>query len=158
MSKIRDYYFIPSAFNDRRLWTACKDGKWNVAYFPYFDPALTLDLALAQNKISVSEPELDPAFIFKVLGDTTRYAIASVIARSPKSAVELTKILSVSKSTMSQHVSQLRQAGLIDEQYIEGSVRISLRRTSLEQLSSIVVQYLFNDTEAKILLKTRRKI
>ncbi|MBF0546583.1 MAG: winged helix-turn-helix transcriptional regulator [Candidatus Riflebacteria bacterium] len=157
MSKIKAYYFIPSAFNDKRLWTACPDEKLSIVYFPYFDPTITLDLIFPENQLELIEPELDPALIFRVLGDATRYAIVSIIAKTPKSSVELTKLLAVSKSTISQHVNLLRQAGLIDEQRAAGSIKISLRRKVLEQLSTIVIAKLYNASPPGNLSKTRRK-
>lgn len=157
IARIKAYNFIPSAFNDRRLWTAFSDGTSSTVYFPYFDPAITLDLTLTQNLSRVVEPELDPALIFRALGDATRYAIVTVIAKGPKTSVELTKVMSISKSTVSQHVSLLRQAGLIDEQYVDGAVRISLRRKTVEQLSTIFFQKLDNAVTPVTLSKTRSK-
>ncbi|MCM2321942.1 MAG: ArsR family transcriptional regulator [Oligoflexia bacterium] len=149
-------YFQPSAFNDRRFWSAFddNDGKTHV-YFPYFDPVIALDLQPARAQSAFVEPALDPALIFKCLGDSTRYAIASVVARAPKSSVELAKMFSVSKPTISHHVQQMREAGLINETYIGGSVQISLKREVFENLSGLTVHKLFHSNDAPD-LKVRR--
>lgn len=150
-------YFIPSAFNDRRYWTALitPNSTETYVYFPYFDPSIVLEAQLGPDK-SYIEPELDPAMIFKALGDSTRYAIASMIARQPTSSVELAKRLCVSKPTISHHVTQLREAGLILEEYRNGCVYISLRRDVLERLSEVTVRKLF-DSQTGIDLMTSRK-
>jgi hypothetical protein len=45
--------------------------------------------------------------------DTTRYAMARVLARGPRTSIELAKDFAVSKATISHHVQLLRQAGLL---------------------------------------------
>jgi DNA-binding transcriptional ArsR family regulator len=151
-------YFMPSAFNDRRYWTALSepDASHVHVYFPFFDPAIVLDLQKAAPAVSYVEPELDPAMIFKALGDSTRYAIASMIARQPTHSVELARRLGVSKPTVSHHVNQLREAGLISEEYKNGCVLISLRRDIIEKLSDLAVRKLF-ESEASVDLTTSRK-
>src|SRR5688572_5730032 len=81
-------YLMPSAFNTGRLWAAYEDARGRTRFFiPVFDPGLTSTAATA----------IDPALIFRALGDTTRYAIASSIARTPMTSVELARAFSVSK-------------------------------------------------------------
>jgi DNA-binding transcriptional ArsR family regulator len=152
-------YFMPSAFNDRRYWTALSGagGESDVhVYFPFFDPSIVLDTQKELPASNYLEPELDPALIFKALGDSTRYAIASMIARQPTHSVELAKRLCVSKPTISHHVNQLREAGLISEEYRNGCVIISLRRDVLEKLSTVAIKKLF-ESEAAVDLTTSRK-
>lgn len=149
-------YFLPSAFNDRRFWSSIKDdGKRSVVYFPYFDPAVTLDFQIADKILNVADPALDPALIFKALGDSTRFAIATVLARAPTSSVELAKILSVSKPTISHHVHLLREAGLLQQTYINGAVELQLKRSVLEKLSDLTVAKLFDDDRPLQIIRTR---
>ncbi len=149
-------YFLPSAFNDRRFWSAFSDdGKATTVYFPYFDPSITLDLQLADGTPNAADPALDPALIFKALGDSTRFAIAGILARAPASSVELAKILSVSKPTISHHVHLLREAGLIQETAHNGSVELQLKRAVMEKISELAVARLFNADEPIILTRTR---
>jgi DNA-binding transcriptional ArsR family regulator len=157
--KLRDVdacYFVPSAFNDRRFWSAFSDGgKTVTAYFPYFDPAITLGLQAAGDVLDVADPALDPALIFKALGDSTRFAIATILARTPTCSVELARMLSVSKPTISHHVQLLREAGLLQETYLNGAVELSLKRAVLQQLSDLAVARLFDADAPLRLTRTR---
>jgi DNA-binding transcriptional ArsR family regulator len=114
-----------------------------------------LDIQIAREVPSVTDPALDPSLIFKALGDSTRFAIATLLARAPKSSVELAKILSVSKPTISHHVHLLREAGLIQETFVNGSVELQLKRVVLEGLSEITVAKLFDGNEPLNLIRTR---
>jgi ArsR family transcriptional regulator, arsenate/arsenite/antimonite-responsive transcriptional repressor len=156
---VKDCYFMPSAFNDRRYWSALKDDEKNqfYVYFPYFDPSIALDLKPSDSSTPYTEPELDASLIFKALGDSTRFAIVSLLAKEPTNSVELAKQLSVSKPTISHHVHQLREAGLIDEHYQGGSVQISLRRHTFERISEITIHQLFNSAHQADLKTTRSK-
>ena len=151
--------FIPSAFNDRRYWSALKDEKRSgtYVYFPYFDPSIALDLHQPGSLPSAKDPELDPALIFKALGDSTRYAIISLVARNSMSSADLAERLSVSKPTISHHVHQLRDAGLLDEKYQDGAVQISLRRDVVEKISEVTIHRLFHSDRRADLKTTRRK-
>ncbi len=149
-------YMMPSAFNDRRFWSAFQNrGYKTQVYFPYFDPSLTLELLVAGQTPDLSLPPLDPALIFKALGDSTRFAIATILARAPTSSVELAKILSVSKPTISHHVHLLREAGLLQENYMNGSVELQLKRDVFERLSELAVAKLFSSDQPMILTRTR---
>lgn len=162
IGQIDTCHFLPSAFNDRRYWTSFDvPGGKTVVYFPYFDPALALDprswlgLASARRPGSPREPELDPALIFRALGDSTRYAIVSLLAQEPRSSIELAKTLSLSKPAISHHIAKLREAGLLQEQPAAGTIQLSLKREVLENLSAIVIDRLF-DSEQPVELKTTR--
>jgi DNA-binding transcriptional ArsR family regulator len=158
--EIEACYFFPSAFNDRRYWSSYKVSKeTSLVYFPYFDPGVRIDSQASPRIADVAEPELDPALIFKALGDSTRYAMVSLLARRTMSSVELAKALAVSKATISHHISQLREAGLISEKYEQGSVKVTLKRTVFEKLSALLIRKLFDEhnDSALVLNKTRRR-
>lgn len=152
---IRACRFMPSAFNDRRYWSALEqDDGSAVVYFPYFDASIALEEGSTAPQ-RFSEPRLDPALIFKALGDTTRFAIVSMLARKPTAAVELARRLSVSKPTISHHIHLLREAGLIEGRLQRGAVLLSVRRDVLERLSDLTVRRLY-DSGNKLSLKTTR--
>lgn len=139
-SSVSKLVFMPSAFNYKKLWT-CYELENNeiIAYLPYFEPRISLTCI---NEISLHKElinNLDPALIFKALGDVTRYAIVSIIAKEPKSSVELSKLLAVTKATVSHHVHILRESGLIDENFQSGSVKLSLKKEVIEKLSEITL-------------------
>lgn len=150
-------YFFPSCFNDKRHWT-CYPAKQNkqIVCFPYFDPAISLDFAGQILQSDLAEPELDPALIFAAMGDSTRYAMVSLMARSPASSAELSRSLALSRPTVSHHIHVLREAGLLSETPEGNAVRLSLRRDVLEELSGLVVRKLFDST-GKIEIKKTRK-
>jgi len=159
LNDVKSCYFLPSAFNDRRFWSAFQEDKKNTTvYFPYFDPSITLNHKIVNDNQNFFEPSLDPALIFKALGDTTRFAIATILARSPKSSVELAKLLNVSKPTISHHIHLLREAGLIQEIPINGSIELQLKRGTIESLSEVTIEKLFDASGPMSLTRTRSKI
>jgi ArsR family transcriptional regulator, arsenate/arsenite/antimonite-responsive transcriptional repressor len=127
-------HLMPSAFNVAHLWTAYRDSHERTTFY----------IPLYQNHLSVTErrsarvpldikPEVtDPALVFKALGDTTRYAIATTLARSPMTSVELARVFKVSKPTISHHVAQLRAAKLLLEEQTDDGIVLSLNRRVLE--------------------------
>src|SRR5438093_13757029 len=82
--------------------------------------------------------------VFRALGDTTRYAIASILARTPTTSAELARSLNVSKPTITHHVHALRSAGLITETPSRGSTKLSLSRDTVAALSGAAVEQLFS--------------
>ena len=77
--------------------------------------------------------------VFRALGDTTRYAIASILARAPTTSADLARSLKVSKPTITHHVHALRSAGLIRETPAGGSTKLSLSRDTVAALSEAAV-------------------
>lgn len=140
-------FLMPSAFNDKRYWTAFMEDGGSIVYFPYFNPSITLDLEVARDKGQLVNPQLDPALIFKALGDTTRFAIVRIIAKRASSSIELARMLAISKPTVSHHVHVLRDAGLIAESYEHGSVWLSLKREVIEELAEMTIRVLFSDQD-----------
>lgn len=146
--------FTPSVFNDARFWTVSADDPGS-PWFPYFTP----DIApcVENQTVESAEPAPDIALIFRALGDSTRFAIASLIGRKPLTAVELAKTLSVSKPTVSHHVHVLRSAGLINETSHGSSVLISLRKPVLDQLSELAVRKLLDSRGPVEISKSRKQ-
>jgi DNA-binding transcriptional ArsR family regulator len=141
--EIEAIYVLPSLFNDSRLWATYEHDEGIAVFLPYFDPSIDLDGDARQDWEQFAAPKLDPALIFKALGDNTRYALARLIGEEPRAAGELAKILKVSKPTISHHVHLLREAGLLNEDYANGSVQLSLKRDVIEALSAVAVGKLF---------------
>ncbi|GAC1410139.1 MAG: hypothetical protein NVSMB53_03650 [Gemmatimonadaceae bacterium] len=155
-------YVIPSAFNTRRWWAKYETAAERVTlYLP-----ITTELA-APNRMVVGQavggPEtkhhqpMNAEFIFRALGDTTRYAIASILARTPTTSADLARSLKVSKPTISHHVQALRSAGLIAETPSGGSTKLSLSRDTVAALSGAAVEQLFSSTSDLTLVTTRKR-
>jgi DNA-binding transcriptional ArsR family regulator len=156
-------YVIPSAFNTRRWWT--KYGAASQRLTLYLPIATDINAA---NRIAPTDrprAEKEPArrtqinaeSVFRALGDTTRYAIASILARTPTTSAELARSLRVSKPTITHHVQALRSAGLIKETPSGGSTRLSLSRDTVAALSGAAVDQLFSSTGTLPLDTTRKR-
>jgi len=145
---VRAIHITPSAFNDVRLWAAYEDAPGAVRlYFPVYDAGLL-----------TPEREVgNPAAGFRALGDTTRYAMAGILARQPQTSVELAKVFGVSKPTISHHVRLLRAAGLLDERATENGVVLTLNRDVLEGISIAAAEEMFGEGDAPIIRRSRRE-
>jgi DNA-binding transcriptional ArsR family regulator len=140
-------HVIPSAFNTSNLWAAYRDGKGKTRFFfPIFDSALSPDTRIA----------IEPSLVFSALGDTTRYAIASIIARKPMTSVELARAFGVSKPTISHHVHLLRAAGLLEETHTEDGTLLGLNRRVLERASGAAAREMFSDASKHTIKRTRK--
>jgi DNA-binding transcriptional ArsR family regulator len=101
--------------------------------------------------------EVNAESVFRALGDTTRYAIASILARTPTSSADLARSLNVSKPTITHHVHALRSAGLLTETPAGGSTKLSLRVDTVAALSGAAIDQLFSSTGELSLSTTRKR-
>ena len=163
-------YVIPSAFNSRRWWTKYESNAQRVTlYLP-----ITTDSRAANTIVeeygtvsdlptkheparAVAHPAINAESVFRALGDTTRYAIASILARAPTTSADLARSLKVSKPTITHHVHALRSAGLIRETPSGGSTKLSLSRDTVAALSGAAVDQLFSATGDLALGTTRKR-
>jgi len=89
------------------------------------------------------DTELDLAGAFAALGDATRYAIVSLIARTPMTGAELARRIGTSAPTMSHHLRVLRSAGLVLERPQGKRVLLSLDRSAIAGLSEAALAHFF---------------
>ncbi len=137
-SSVTGIHVIPSAFNATNMWAAYDDTTGKTRFFiPLLDTTLSAETRMAVN----------PALVFNALGDTTRYAIASAIARKAMTSVELSRMFGVSKPTISHHVQLLRSAGLLEETHTENGVVLALNRRVLERSSGAAAREMFSDVD-----------
>lgn len=142
IAEVGECLIFPSAFNDKRFWHARVVNDRIQAAFPYFDS--TIGLRSQATRVDADgQPELDPALIFRALGNTTRFGIAILLARSPQTSVELARALSLSRPTISHHIHKLREAGLLKERPHKASILLELNRDTLEHLSDISIRALY---------------
>lgn len=145
---VREIHIIPSAFNDARFWGAYSDESGSVRlYFPVLDSSL----------LRAEAPAVDPALGFRALGDTTRYAMAFLLAQSPRTSVELAKTFEVSKATISHHVRLLRTAGLLDERVTDRGVALTLNRKAVEKISITAAEEMFSGGNAPVIRRSRHE-
>jgi DNA-binding transcriptional ArsR family regulator len=155
-------YLIPSAFNTSRLWAAYPGAAGRMRYFiPLADSSLFFDERAERREPARNETAndevVDPSTVFKALGDTTRYAMASAIAREPMTSVELARMFDVSKPTISHHVQALRAANLLIEEPGENGVVLSLNRGILERASLDAAAEMFSAKKNENLVKRTRR-
>jgi ArsR family transcriptional regulator, arsenate/arsenite/antimonite-responsive transcriptional repressor len=137
-SNVSGIHIIPSAFNAANLWAAYEDDAGRTRFFiPLLDATMSPDTRMSIN----------PAVVFNALGDTTRYAIASAIAKRAMTSVELARMFSVSKPTISHHVHQLRSAGLLEETHTENGIVLTLNRRVLERSSGAAAREMFSEDD-----------
>ena len=169
LSRIKRLVLIPSAFNLDRWWTKRERDEGIDFFFPFNDGTVAPNDALfhaapssaarASHRDSVvteGTDDIHPESVFRALGDTTRYAIATILAREPATPSDLSRRLKLSRPTITHHVHALRDAGLI----VEGgnSGKLGLDRSRLEKLSSAAVASLFASEGKLKLSRTRKKI
>ena len=156
--QIQDCYLIPSVFNTKRWWAKYSRGDGRVTlYFPVLiEASAKAPVSPDAGRPRASSTKVNAEAVFRALGDTTRYAIASILARNPTSSAELSRSLQVSKPTITHHVQALRAAGLIRETTEGGSSRLSLNRETLAGLSAAAIEDLFSST-GKLPLSTTRQ-
>jgi DNA-binding transcriptional ArsR family regulator len=156
-------YVVPSAFNTRRWWAKYETRAQRFSlYFPIAREAASPNRIVEEDRparepVRRSQHAVNAESVFRALGDTTRYAIASVLARTPTTSAELARSLKVSKPTITHHVQALRAAGLIEEEPGGGSTRLSLNRETVAALSSAAVEHLFASTGDLALVTTRKR-
>jgi DNA-binding transcriptional ArsR family regulator len=156
-------FIIPSAFNTRRWWAKYESKTGRVSlYFPIVGDItaanrITADVRDTGTGTLASHSDINAESVFRALGDTTRYAIASILARNPTTSAELSRSLRVSKPTITHHVQALRAAGLIAETPAGGSTKLSLSRETVAAVSEAAVEQLFASTGDLPLVTTRKR-
>jgi DNA-binding transcriptional ArsR family regulator len=156
-------YVIPSAFNARRWWAKYETKAQRVTlYLPVTTESRSPNMVVEEDRKASDLPATHPSAInaesvFRALGDTTRYAIASILARTPTTSADLARSLKVSKPTITHHVHALRSAGLIAETPSGGSTKLTLRRDTVAALSGAAVEQLFSSTGDLPLDTTRKR-
>jgi DNA-binding transcriptional ArsR family regulator len=156
-------FIIPSAFNTRRWWAKYESKTGRVSlYFPIVRDVTAANRIAARARDAgtskvASHSDINAESVFRALGDTTRYAIASILARAPTTSAELSRSLRVSKPTITHHVQALRAAGLIAETPAGGSTRLSLSKATIAAVSEAAVEQLFSSTGDLSLVTTRKR-
>lgn len=161
--KVDRCYILPSAFNVGRWWAKYNSSAGRVRL--YF-PVLAADVSANEivNNPAVHEPKsqladsaVNAELVFRALGDTTRYAIASILAQSPTTSADLARRLEMSKPTITHHIQALRAAGLVISASHGGSVQLTLNRETIRRVSDAAVEQLFSGDADRELATTRRR-
>ena len=154
-------FVIPSGFNTRRWWAKYETTSGRVSlYFPVTRDSIDpnqLARDLSGTRTGSPKAPINAESVFRALGDTTRYAIASILARAPTTSSDLARSLRVSKPTITHHVQALRAAGLIADTPPGGSTKLSLNRETVVGVSAAAVEQLFSSTGSLSLDTTRKR-
>jgi ArsR family transcriptional regulator, arsenate/arsenite/antimonite-responsive transcriptional repressor len=159
--KVDRCFVIPSGFNTRRWWAKYEmmTGRFRI-YFPVMRDSIDpngLAREVPASRVRRPQPAINAETVFRALGDTTRYAIASILARTPTTSSDLARSLKVSKPTITHHVQALRAAGLIADMPADGSTKLSLNRETIDGVSAAAVDQLFSSTGSLSLDTTRKR-
>jgi len=156
-------FLVASSFNTRRWWAKYETPTGRVSlYFPIVRDAtapnrLVADIRDVRASTLRSHAPINAESVFRALGDTTRYAIASILARAPTTSADLARSLKVSKPTITHHVQALRAAGLIAETPAGGSTKLTLSRETVASVSEAAIEQLFSSTGDLPLVTTRKR-
>src|SRR2546423_1924965 len=156
-------YVVPSAFNNRRWWAKYERRDQRITlYLPITsEPDAPNEIANARSVATdigaKHRRTINAESVFRALGDTTRYAIASILARTPTTSAELARSLNVSKPTITHHVQALRSAGLITDTPAGGSTQLSLSRDTVAAVSNAAVDQLVSSTRDLTLVTTPKR-
>jgi DNA-binding transcriptional ArsR family regulator len=158
--KVDRCFVIPSGFNTRRWWAKYETtGRFSI-YFPATRDSIDPN-RLPREVRAPRQPRVQTAInaetVFRALGDTTRYAIASILARTPTTSSDLARSLRVSKPTITHHVQALRAAGLIADMPADGSTKLALNRETISGVSEAALEQLFSSTGSLSLDTTRKR-
>jgi DNA-binding transcriptional ArsR family regulator len=85
-------------------------------------------------RLSVAEGELLPSL--RALADGTRLAIIRLIIEQPRSTQELAELVAMSEAAVSQHLRQLRAAGLVATKREGHYVLYSVERRSMRRVAA----------------------
>jgi ArsR family transcriptional regulator, arsenate/arsenite/antimonite-responsive transcriptional repressor len=159
--KVDRCFVIPSGFNTRRWWAKYETatGRFSI-YFPATRDSIDpnrLTREVRAPRVRRPQSAINAETVFRALGDTTRYAIASILARTPTTSSDLARSLKVSKPTITHHVQALRAAGLIADMPAGGSTKLSLNRETIDGVSEAAVEQLFSSTGSLSLDTTRKR-
>jgi DNA-binding transcriptional ArsR family regulator len=127
------FAFVPSGFSWPHIWYSV-EAAWPVG-MTYHAPFVT----------SQARPRIPPADLVRVLracGDDVRLRVLRWIAERPRSTQELAPLVGITESTLSKHLRQLTEAGVLEPRRDGHYVLYSLRRARLESLSESLQAYL----------------
>lgn len=121
---------FPSAFNERRYWSAVDGARGTIVYLPSFEPSIAIAAP------HVRRPVLPQV---RALADPSRWAIVQSLLEAPRPASELAALLGLSKATVSHHVGVLARAHLVTRAPQRGTILLSVDREGLLRLGDRIV-------------------
>lgn len=121
---------LPSAFNERRYWSAVAGERGSIVYLPWFEPSLAVSPPRDQRSVL-------PAL--RALADESRWKMIRALLRAPRSASELAALCELGKATVSHHVRVLAEADLVTRGPRRGKVLLNANREVILRLGDRIV-------------------
>jgi len=140
IENLTEIRIAPSAFNTGRFWDVFETDGQRIACFLVHRPSLC-----AWESEPEADRSVDLALVCRALGNSSRIAIADLLAEHPRSASDIAETLELSKSTVSHHLFLMREAGLIDEEMTPSrAVILTLRRQAFLGLPDAAMRRFFS--------------
>jgi DNA-binding transcriptional ArsR family regulator len=134
------FTFVPSAFSWPHIW---------FSFEPPWPFGMTYDIPFVATE---ARPRIPPADLIRVLracGDDVRLRALRRIAERPRSTQELAPLVGVTESTLSKHLRQLTDAGVVQPRRDGHYVLYHLRRDRIEPLAESLLAYLDGGSVAR---------
>lgn len=152
----------PSALNPGHEWHLQRmEGDKYLVHLPIQDETLAAQcLALLREPAAaVARPRAgtDPAIVFRALGDASRFAMVTLLAREELTGAELGRRLGLSTPAVTHHLNELRRAGLIDERRQGAAIHLKLRRVVFLDLGARTLAQLDTAAPTALPQRSRRK-
>lgn len=101
----------------------------------------------------------DKTRLFKALSDSSRLRILKMLQTKPLCVCEITEVLQLATSTVSKHLSILRDTGFIIEEKEGKWVNYKINpRPSDERISSIISTLDFWITDDQVIISDKQKV
>lgn len=121
------FYFFPSLFLPGRACRFFRPSPWAK------DQILFLSLRVPSGNPKTTVQQL------KALADETRFRILTLLAQGKaRRGLDIAKTLHLAPSTVSHHMDQLRQAGLVHEELLKDGKYYSLSRNGIQDLLELL--------------------
>lgn len=130
LREVRKIVVMPSAFNERRYWSAVDAAGGTIVYLPTFEPALEIAAPRADRPVLP---------VLRALADASRWRMIVTLLRGPRTASELARSCGIGKATVSHHVRVLTEARLVTRAPRRGSVLLSANREAIRALGDRIV-------------------
>jgi DNA-binding transcriptional ArsR family regulator len=127
------FTFTPSVFSWPHIWYSVEDS-WPVG--------MTYHTPFVMTSVAPRVPPADLVRILRACGDDVRLRALRWIAERPRSTQELAPLVGLTESTLSKHLRQLTESGVVRPRRDGHYVLYELRRDRLESLTESLLDYL----------------
>lgn len=133
------FTLVPSAFSWPHIW-------YGVDSSPQIGMTYHIPFVAAEARPRI--PPKDLVRILRACGDDVRLRVLRRIAERPRSTQELAPLVGVTESTLSKHLRQLTEAGILQPHRDGHYVLYRLRREQLEPLAESLLAFLDGGSRA----------